>query len=68
MLITLKSLILYINNMIGSFAWLFPNAKYWKDYVFISTPTRNYTANDIGGLLEQQSLHVSKHLSLAGRF
>ncbi|EDV22034.1 Group XV phospholipase A2 [Trichoplax sp. H2] len=41
----------------GSIAWLFPNAKYWKDYVFLSTPTRNYTASDIGALLEQQSLH-----------
>lgn len=47
---------------LGSSAWLLPNAKFWKNYPFLRTKSRNYTAHDFGDLFTKLGLHVRKLL------
>ncbi|EDV22036.1 Group XV phospholipase A2 [Trichoplax sp. H2] len=41
----------------GSSAWLLPNRKFWKDYPFVRTKKKNYTAEDFGEIFSRLKLH-----------
>lgn len=51
-----KELITDTLRTCGGIAWLFPDAEYWGDYVFMKTPAANYTARNISEILTKAKL------------
>ncbi|XP_062522148.1 phospholipase A2 group XV-like [Corticium candelabrum] len=57
-----KELITDVLRTLGGIAWLYPDAEYWGDAVFMTTPAANYTARDIPTILTKAKLPHSLEL------